>query len=162
MQCLSHFFSPIIELYSKIESILNHGSLVPWFSRYWYHAKEESVHCTNFRSKVVVRKEPKLTEAIVQLHEEGFVVTGIVSDDLRVQVDSILEISREDHFLFHISCGNHSIHNAIRDAFESNAELGTMLNNLEKFTTLMNRKDILSKIQTAVPKRCINRWTKVV
>ena len=115
---------------------------------------------SHFRGNKFNYKE-KLNEAIEQLQEEGFVVAGIVSDDLRVQVNSILEISLESHFLFHVSCGNHCVHNAIKDAFDNNGELGKMLKNIEQFVDVMNRKDVLSKTQIAVPKRCTTRWTNV-
>ena len=103
----------------------------------------------------------KLNHVIEELEAEGFTVAGIVSDGLRVQVNAILDIIQNSHFLFHVSCGDHAIHNALKDAFRQSEELNKMLSDLENFTILMNHKDILSKIQISIPKRCMTRWTNV-
>ena len=99
--------------------------------------------------------------SIDELKKEGFIIAGIVSDNLRVQVSSIHEVIEEKGFFFHIACGNHCIHNAIKDACLENEMLGAMVKELENFTNFMNRKDVLSQLQLAIPKRCLTRWTNV-
>ena len=68
---------------------------------------------------------------MLELKSQGFKVAGIVSDSMRVQVSSIHEIIEESEFRFHVSCGNHCIHNAIKDAFETNETMAQMLRCIE-------------------------------
>ena len=105
--------------------------------------------------------EQKLEDAINAVQEEGLIVTGIVSDCLRVQTAAIYNIISVYPGIIFVPCGAHAVHNGIKDAISANPDLRMMVTTLESFVILTNSKPILGNLKVSTPKRCITRWTNI-
>ena len=103
----------------------------------------------------------KIMSCITEIEELGLTVSGIVSDNLRVQESAITSIIDEKKTLFRVQCGAHCLHNALKDFFKSNSANSLILNKIERFSCIMNKKPVLSLIKIATPKRCCTRWTNI-
>ena len=103
----------------------------------------------------------KINTTITEIEDYGLSVTGIVCDGLRVQTNAINSIIEKRPCLFHIPCGAHSLHNAVKDMTKDHSTFQMHVDYLETFAILTNKKDILSKLKIAMPKRCVTRWTNI-
>jgi hypothetical protein len=100
--------------------------------------------------------------AINELEADGFVVSGIVSDNLRVQISAISTVQSDKmNKVIHIPCGCHCLSLAISDFIKQNHVLSQADSCLEAFTKLLNSKPVLSKLKCSCPSRCFTRWTNI-
>jgi hypothetical protein len=100
--------------------------------------------------------------SISELERDGFAITGIVSDNLRVQVSAIEAVQEEkNHTFIHVPCGCHCLALAILDLCTQNDALAQAVAHIEAFSQLMTTRAILSKLKCSFPTRCMTRWTNL-
>lgn len=104
----------------------------------------------------------EISTTITELEADGFVVGGIVSDNLRVQVKAIsqVQVEKKNKFL-HIPCGCHCLSLAIKDLCDDNRAISRAVSVLHDFSILLNTKPVLALLKCSCPSRCLTRWTNI-
>ncbi|EAY21889.1 hypothetical protein TVAG_249490 [Trichomonas vaginalis G3] len=108
----------------------------------------------------MISYEEELRSVLNQLISEGFIVTGIVSDNLRVQVSAIEKVLKDFGCIVHIPCGCHTLELALKDAEETEI-INEGKYDLEWFSRMFNRKHAHAALEVAPPKRCATRWSNL-
>lgn len=57
----------------------------------------------------------ELRKALNKLISDGFIITGIVSDNLRTQINTIQETIKDFPGIVHVPCGCHTLQLALED-----------------------------------------------
>jgi hypothetical protein len=101
----------------------------------------------------------EISAAISELQLDGFAVSGIVSDNLRVQVSAIEDVKAENGDTFvHVPCGCHCLALAIKDLCPQNSIIARAVAHIEEFSVLLTSKPILAQLKCSCPSRCMTRW----
>lgn len=101
----------------------------------------------------------EIVNAITELESRGYIVTGIVSDGLRVQSKAILAAQKTiGNTFIKVPCSCHCLNLAINDFMDS---LENANKCIETFSIVFSSRPVTSRLKLSCPKRCLTRWSNI-
>ena len=98
---------------------------------------------------------------IHEVEKLGFIVSGFVGDNLRVQWAAFNNAVNRYEKLLNVSCGCHSLNLGIQDTRLGNQVFDEHCHKIENYVHIFISKPIVSALGLACPSICPTRWTNM-